>query len=189
MFNKPYKDSGIFPCDAKETIRFYKELGFFSDMSADEIIAEHKRIEGFEPVIHEPWDEVNLLTFSKNGIWMDDPETLWGPKFTTYTKLLIEWAGISHGAFKPEEIREIWGEPYHQGPIKLEFKLDGKKVSVSPNFYNDYMDLDVLKQVNELIAASGRQFELAADANFAIVFCLTAEQKVKMEERYFPFDW
>lgn len=55
---------------------------------------------------------------------------------------------------------------------------------------DDWIDLEVLRQINTLIASSGRQFECAVDGNFALVLCLTQEQRERMQtERHFPFGW
>ncbi|MBT9561028.1 MAG: hypothetical protein IV100_33700 [Myxococcales bacterium] len=43
-------------------------------------------------------------------------------------------------------------------------------------------------EINDLNESSGRQFECAVDGNFALVVCLTADQRARMQaERGFPF--
>lgn len=171
-----------------EVICFYKEIGFFTGAEPGNILKRWATESGDSPDPRKPWDDAYLLRFSEGDVWADDPEADVCAENLVYTEVLPEWARISHGAFAPTEIAEQWeGE---RGPISLTFKLADKLAKVSPAYRDDWIDLEVLRQINDLIAASGRQFECAVDGNFAIVACLTAEQKRRMlTERRFPFAW
>lgn len=129
-----------------------------------------------------------LLAHSEGDVWADDPEADVCADNEVYSEILPQWAGISHGAFAPGGITEHWDD--ESGPIMLSFDLGGQQASVSPRYQDDWINLEVLRQINALIAPSGRQFECAVDGNFALVLCLTPEQKATMQtQRQFPFAW
>jgi hypothetical protein len=47
-----------------------------------------------------------------------------------------------------------------------------------------------IPNTRDILATSGRQFECTVDDNFALVLCLTPEQKTAMQtQRQFPFAW
>jgi hypothetical protein len=136
----------------------------------------------------KPWDDMFLLAYSEGEVWADDPEADVCAENEVYSEVLPQWARISRGAFAPSGITEHWDTD--GGPITLSFQLGGRQASVSPNYQNDWIDLEALRQINELIAPSGRQFECAVDGNFALVLCLAPEQKTTMRtQRQLPFAW
>ena len=66
----------------------------------------------------------------------------------------------------------------------------GKSPNPNKPWDDDWIDLDVLRQLNAEIAQSGRQFAYAVDVNHSVVVCLTSEQKDRMsQQRKFPFAW
>lgn len=172
----------------EEVIRFYQEVGFFTGAEPASVIKRWTAQSGDLPDPRKPWDDAYLLRFSDGDVWAEDPEADVCAENLVYSEVLPEWARISHGAFAPTEIMERWeGE---QGPISLHFKLAGKPAKLSPAYQDDWIDLEVLLQINHLIAAAGRQFECAVDGNFVVVLCLTPEQKRRMQtDRKFPFAW
>jgi hypothetical protein len=87
-----------------------------------------------------------------------------------------------------EGITDHWES--ESGPITLNFELGGQPASVSPGYREDWIDLEVLHQINQLIGSSGRQFQCAVDGNLALVLCLTPDQKRTMQaQRRFLFAW
>jgi hypothetical protein len=170
---------------AEDVIRFYQELGFFKGADPGYIVGRYTDDMGEPPRDDRPWDDVYLFAYS-NEVWSDDPEADVCVGNRVYSEVLPEWASISNGAFAPSDIREHWAT--ETGPVTLTFQLAGQRVSVSPSCQDDWIDLDVLQQINSLIASSGRQFEFTVDGNFAVVMCLTPDQKKAMlERRSFPF--
>jgi len=171
-----------------EVVRFYQRLGFFAGADPATVIQQYTDERGEAPNASKPWDDVFLLAYSKGDAWADDPEADVCAENEVYSEVLARWAGISHGAFAPSGITEHWESDV--GPITLGIQLGGRQVSLSPNYQDDWIDLEVLRQINSLITPSGRQFECAVDGNFALVLCLTAEQKTTMQtQRQFPFAW
>jgi hypothetical protein len=169
-------------------VLYYQELGFFPDADPSDVIQRYAEAHGEPPNPADPWHDVSLLASSPQGVWADDPECDVSMGNKGYTRVLPLWARISRGAFVPSHIREQWES--ETGPIRVTFRLDARTVSVAPRYRNDRLDLEVLRQINRLIAATGRQFECASDRNFALVLCLTGEQKRRLQvERGFPFAW
>ena len=172
---------------SESLVAFYKQLGFFNRVDAKTVVERFVDERGDEPDLDNPWHDVFLLRLS-DGVWSGDPERDVCAENAVYEDLISQFADISKGSFAAESITESWDTD--TGPIKVSFQLKGKPVSISPKYRNDWFDLDVLKQINALISPSGRQFECAADGNFALVLCLTPDVKQRMEnERNFPFAW
>jgi hypothetical protein len=183
-FSKIFKgDSGSGP---EEVIRFYQQLGFFTGANPAGVVHRYTEEHGHSPRADKPWDDVFLLAYSEGDVWADDPEADVCAENQVYTEVLSEWAHISRGAFAPADITEHWESD--AGPVTLSFRLGGQPASVSPSYQDDWIDLEVLQQINALIAPSGRQFECAGDGNFALVLCLTPDEKKAMQtQRNFPF--
>ena len=172
----------------EETIRYYQQLGFFVGANPATIVECYTDDYYESPDPSNPWHDVFLLTYTENEVWNDDPEADVCAENKVYEKVLLEWALISHGAFAPNNIQEHWKSD--GGPITVSFELGNRQVSIQPDYQDDWIDLAVLLQINQLIAGSGKQFECAFDGNFALVFCITPETKAKLlTERRFPFAW
>jgi hypothetical protein len=172
----------------EDVVRFYQQLGFFVGADPAAVIEEYTARHGTPPKAGNRWDDVFLLACADGEVWSEDPEADVCAENAVYSEVLPEWSRISHGAFVPTGLSEHWESDH--GPITLSFELDGWHAIVSPNYLNDWIDLDVLQKINQLIADSNRRFESAVDGNFALVLCLTPEQKSAMQTlRQFPFAW
>jgi hypothetical protein len=170
----------------EEAVKFYQRLGFFGERSTDDVIKQFFLGRGRPPLLQNWWDEAFLLGCENKEVWCGDPEADVGPEGNVYRYVLREWASISHGVFNPSEISEHWD---HQGgAVSIHFDLDGRRVSVSAQNLDDWIDLDILKQINPLMQRSERQFNYVCIENWCIVLCLTADQKQQMVQyRAFPF--
>jgi hypothetical protein len=187
-FNKLFGSERGSARNAEDVIRFYQQFGFFAGAEAAIVVQEYRAGHGKSPNASKPWDDVFLLAYSESDVWSDDPEADVCAENKVYSEVLPQWAQISHGSFAPSGVTEHWESD--SGPISVNFQLAGRKVSVVPKYLDDWIDLEVLRQINVLIAPSGRQFECAVDGNFALVLCLTPEQKTTMQnQRQFPFAW
>ena len=186
-FNKIFKSDSRASAP-EDVVRFYQQLGFFAGADRAAVVQGYTEEHGAPPDAAKPWDDVFLLSGAEGEVWADDPEADVCAENEVYSEVLPQWARISHGAFAPAGISEHWESD--SGPITLSFQLGGQPASVSPNYQDDWIDLEVLRQINALIASSGRHFECAVDGNFALVLCLTPEQKATMQtQRQFPFAW
>ena len=186
--SKIFKDEGKSLSSAGDVIRFYQHLGFFPGADPAAVIRQYTDDHGDRPHASNPWDDVFLLAYSKGEAWADDPEADVCAENLVYSEVLPQWARISQGAFAPSSINEHWDSD--TGPIAVRFLLGELEAELAPNYQDDWIDLEVLRQINQVIAASGRQFECAVDGNFALVVCVTSEQKATMQsQRNFPFAW
>jgi hypothetical protein len=179
---KPLKGS------AEDVVRFYQQLGFFAGEDPKAVLDQYNS-EFTNPLNPaKAWDDVYLLTLSKRNVWSSDPEADVCSQNQVYIEVLKEWSSISEGIFSPTDVRESWGS--ESGPVTLNFRLNGTQMTISPKYLDDWIDLEILEQINEQIEASGKAFALAVDGNFCVGMLLTKEQKLKMrEERQFPFAW
>jgi hypothetical protein len=172
----------------EEVIRFYQQIGFFIEDDPEIIVQKYADDYGAFPDPDKPWDDVFMLAHSTHNVWADDPEADVCAENLVYSKVVPEWANISGGAFPLNRVEEQWESK--SGPITLRLYLNDKTAIVKPNYQDDWIDLEILQQINGIIAASGRQFECAVDGNFSLVLCLTAQQRKTLKEhRQFPFAW
>ena len=172
----------------EDVVRYYQQLGFFVGAEPPAIVEQYREDHGALPDPGNPWDDVFLLTYAKHEAWADDPEADVCAENMVYSRVLPEWAKISQGSFPLTKIDENWET--EEGPVRLQLQMGDRTLLITPKFYNDWMDLDILLQINRLIAGSGRRFECALDGNFALVLCLTSKQKKTMKrQRCFPFAW
>ncbi len=168
-----------------QAIRFYQELGFFEGQTPDEVIEEFFLSWRRAPSVEQWWDEAYLLGLERKQVWTADPEADVVPEGNVYPGVIHQWANISHGAFNPLRITEHWSEDCQ---ASIEFTLNGQPVSLQPKYLDDWIDLDILEQINDLIKSSERQFNYVCIDNWCLVLCLTADQKRKMKQsRNFPF--
>jgi hypothetical protein len=173
---------------AKNVSRFYQQLGFYASTEPASVVQRYTDDHGHPPSGGKPWDDVFLLAYAVVEVWADDTDADVCRRNEVYSTVLPQWARISHGSFAPMDITESWES--ERGPITIRFRLGEYQTSVSPDYLDDWIDLGVLQQINGLILSSRRQFECAVDGNFALMLCLTPEQKRMMQKRRrFPFAW
>jgi hypothetical protein len=60
--------------------------------------------------------------------------------------------------------------------------LNGQLIEINPEYAGDWIDLQILKQINHLIGDSGLRFEvIEAFDQTAVIISLTSEEKHKLE--------
>ena len=186
----------IFDQSINEILKFYESIGFKradkpSDRTPAAALSPSERIlqnhSGRIPNTEHPsFDSEILHEFFSTDVWYDDTECDVCEDNKVYEKVLPKWAAISHGVFKPKNISETWDGP--EGAIAVECDIDGESYVFEPEYLDDYLSLDILDPINEVIAASGRAFEFDGGEQTVVVMCITAEQKEKMiVVRNFPF--
>lgn len=170
--------------DAK--IDYYKSLGFFPHLSKEEIERLHREDWGKELTIESPWDEVFLLKYDTTTTWTGDPEADVCQGNEVYAETLQAWAKITNGQFAPGQIEETWQA--EEGPIAVSFLLGERRVTLEPKYCDDWIDLDILSDLNRVIESTGKRFNCAVDGNFCLVLFLTPEVEARLRrERNFPF--
>jgi hypothetical protein len=125
----------------------------------------------------------------------EDPERVWWQDLEAdvadgndvYVETLQGWAAISQGAFEPTGITEDWASG--EGPVSIAFSLGGEPREITPAYLEDWIDPGILTPINELIAPSGRRFELyQAFDQTAFVMALTDVERQGLEARGWCFE-
>lgn len=173
-----------------EVVEFYMKFGFFGGgdpkSTTERLVARYREAWGDAPDPGKPWDDVFMLALDEERVWQDDPECDVCEENKVYTETLQEWSRISQGIFQPQGIEEVWeGE---RGPISVHLTLGSTRHTLRPKWDNDWLDLNILTPINELIAKSGKHLACASDVNFAIVFPIDQQGRKQLTSvRRFPF--
>ena len=165
-------------------VRRYREIGFLAGRAeSDEKLA--KLVEPTDP--GTPHDHLDVLGLDRDRIWWEDIEADMFPDVRPYATSLEHWAAISCGALRPEEIVETWADE-EEGPVTLSFMHDGVRVELHPKWNDDWLDLDVLHDLNRMIAPTGRRFVQGATyGQDAFVLCATEAERERLAELGFSF--
>ncbi len=182
-----------------ETFAYYKEMGFFQSMNVSEVektfldnypmdFAADKEFDPYQDnTYYQLFADQFILQLDKSRVWMEDTEADVGKGNDVYVKVLKQWAQISRGAFNPTDIVETWNT--EEGPVKLQFILNGDKVILYPQYMNDFIDVGILKKINTKIAGSGYQFAVVAIDQQVFVTALNEKELAKISnERLWPLE-
>lgn len=113
-------------------------------------------------------------------VWWQDLEADVSDGNEVYVQTLAGWGGISAGSFDPKAIAEQWAS--ESGPVTVTFELDGIEQTLHPAYLEDWIDLQVLGEINGLIASSGRRFESYRSFDqTAFVISLTPDERAALE--------
>lgn len=177
-----------------ETIEYFRSLNFFE---------RYKQLSTAELAgivsdwLKQDWDEelespnilleLSLLSFDEDRVWWDDTEADVCRANLVYAKTLQAWRRISRGTFLPEEVEEHWET--EEGPIEVSFTLTSQPVKLYPEYLEDYIDLNLLPQINKLIDKSNMQFELYQpfDQTGFVVVLTDQEKKMLQKKRSWRF--
>ncbi len=177
-----------------ETIEYFRSLNFFErykQLSTTELAALlNGRFEqewGKEPDPSRKTSELLLLAYDEDRVWWNDTEADVCGENTVYTQTLQEWGRISRGAFLPDEVKEHWET--EQGPIEISCALNGRPVQLYPDYREDYIDLNLLLQINKLIEKTNMRFELYEpfDQTGFVVVLTDQEKKMLQKKRGWRF--
>lgn len=168
-----------------KSIKYFRALGFFAGypaLSDNELAPQLEQAAKQRHGVIDPHNELAdliLLSLDDQRVWWDDTEADVCAENLVYEQTLRQWAAISRGAFAPENIREAWaGE---QGPVEIAFQLQGRSQILRPTYQDDYIDLNILSPINEMIARSKIQFAVHAIFDqTAFVVALTQDEKKKL---------
>jgi hypothetical protein len=128
----------------------------------------------------EPLLDLFVAEQDRARVWWQDLEADVSDGNEVYAQTLADWGGISVGSFDPEAIVERWESD--SGPVTVTFELDGIEHILNPAYIEDWIDLQVLGEVNGLIASSGRRFEsYRAFDQSAFVISLTPDERAALE--------
>ncbi len=185
-----------------DSIRFFREMGFFiefDNLSDEEIIAEILDVWGSDDLGDivsskepKPERDCTILAADRSRVWAMSLEgVLRGAD--AYVELIHEWAAISRGVFTPKSVRETW--PKVEGdPVHIMFAVETQEyLFVHKNGWDDYIDTNILRVINQSIAHTPYRFEGCRNCIdiCRCILVLTAKEKAKlMHERDWMFcDW
>jgi hypothetical protein len=170
----------------QEIIEYYRKLGYFAGQTTESVLSTFREEWGKEPTTGQPFDDVWLLRYDARKIWADDPEADVCEANQVYMDVLAKWGKITDGVFSPTEIEEKWES--ETGPIEVSFILDGKRRAIHPKYQDDWIDLEVLTELNRILEPTGRRYNCALDGNFCLLLFLDPQTEKKIrKERRFPF--
>jgi hypothetical protein len=175
-----------------ERVRGLRDIGLFADASSTdaELAAE------VEAAIAETWGEVPeddptvellIAEQDRSRVWWRDLEADVAEGSDVYAVTLGEWAAISGDSFVPTSIVETWESP--TGPITVSFELEGAAHVLEPEYLEDWIDIRILGDINELTSVEGRDFALVkAFDQTAYVISLTTSEQRALEGRGWCFE-
>jgi hypothetical protein len=171
-----------------------RKLGLFGDRGdtsdaalAAEISAGLADAWGSEAEVPKGLIDLAIAEQDHTRVWWRDLEADVVRGGDVYAQTIAEWSEISKGAFRPTDITETWmGE---SGPVTVTFRLDGSTKTLSPGYFEDWIDPGILAAIDGLIAESGRRFELyKAFDQTAFVMALSTDERRALEARGWCFE-
>jgi hypothetical protein len=151
---------------AAAAVGFYRQLGFFRrwrGLSDAQILArvraahEKEWDEKLDPRMGRDFD-LFLMSYDHDRVWWEDTEQDVVDGNDAYVGALKAWSRISRGAFMPTAVRERWSP--RRKTVEISFLLAGEQESVTASIEDDFLDVDVLGQINALIPPSGPRFHV-----------------------------
>lgn len=137
--------------------------------------------------VDDPLIELLVAERDTDRVWWQDLEADVADENQVYVSTVQDWAAISAGAFEPSDISESWASD--SGPVTVAFSLGGKAHELHPEYHEDWIDPMIAAAINELIAPSGRRFEIVkAFDQTAFVMALTADERGALESRGWCFE-
>lgn len=168
-----------------------RRLGFFATYDGDETAAaelasDYRAEWGRDSEAGEEHLELLLAQFDAARVWWEDTEADVAAGNDVYVSALAGWARISRGAFAPSEIREEWlGE---EGPVLLHLRLGGREHTLTPRYLDDYLDTEILSQVNALLEPSLYRLRMhTAFDQTAFVVAVDDAERGALEQRGWSF--
>jgi hypothetical protein len=182
-----------------EAVEYYRDFGFFQEvnhLSAINLIREISinPNRGNASLLFDEFPKLSsrqadlcLLSWDHQRVLWEDMECDIHPDNRVYLIKLNEWKNISRNAFLPERITETWQT--RSGPIQIEFTLNGQNIQISLEYNDDWIDLNLITQINRLIYNTGFLFEtcLTEDQSLFLVVLTSQEKERLVRERGIHF--
>lgn len=178
-----------------DAAHYYREAGFFQkDKTLTNQQFDDKFLEFYKGFATKNWDpfdsgkayydalaDLYVLQQDKDRVWLEYTEADFISKDKNfYVETLKQWSAISRGSFLPSDIVETWDT--EEGPITVSFMLNGQKKTIHPKYMYDYLDTEILKDLNEMMKNTGYQFaEIDMDEEVFITV-LTAKEKDRIQQ-------
>ncbi|MBM7569523.1 hypothetical protein [Paenibacillus sacheonensis] len=181
-----------------DAYHFYTDMGFFKDTNfsnneiVDKVLQTNDFSQYFDPFSSKEgnyyfiYGDLFILNLDNKRIWFKDTEMDVVQGNNAYVKALNEWSFISMKKFNPQNITEEWKST--EGPVTVSFTIENKKYKLDLTKESDFINMDIISQINKIIEKSGYRFETIGVDQRVCVVLLTIEEKDKIEnERIIPF--
>jgi hypothetical protein len=174
----------------RQTMQYFREFGFLTITDEE---AKTAMLRGWDAIIpadasdNPQYADLFLLAECRAPVWWGDLERIY-PDTSGYADLLREWAAIARGAFAPDDIEEIWAAD--QKSAEVAFTHHGVRRRFTHSERNgDFVDMAIVKLINELIKDTPHQFEICDMGMPNFVLVLTAPEKTRLKrERSWRFE-
>ncbi|QHW33233.1 hypothetical protein GZH47_22215 [Paenibacillus rhizovicinus] len=183
----------------QDAFNYYKQLGFYKDTQltvedvTEKINKENQFSQFFDPF--SPSEENYYFAFGDLFVWGLDNSKTWFKDLemdvvegnNAYVKTLKEWSDISQGEFILTDVHEEWKST--EGPVNVYFTLNNKQYKYKLSKQSDFINMEILKDINKLIDDTGFQYYSIAMDQSVFVVLLTENEKERIEsDRAVPFD-
>jgi hypothetical protein len=167
-------------------VRYFRPLGFYKEY---ESLSENDLVEQLGELWYEEVEseidstdqyvDLFLLQWDSDRVWWRDMEADVCMGNEVYVGMIERLSEISHDAFLVRNITELWDSP--QGDIRVCMTMHGRDYCLSPKYQGDWLDIDVIEQINTFIQRSDYRFELVPTGmQMAFVTALTASEKQQL---------
>ena len=171
------------------SVDYIRHIGFFSNMKDFTDLEIYKKIDEKHHIDHgeylknnDPIHDLHIMCFDESRIWWDDTEAGVFSGNESYKTFITELAQISRGSFNPKEVTENWEND--EGPIQVDYSLDNNNLSINPAYIDDYLDIEILREINKQISSSGYRFELFSPFDqTAFIIVLTEKEKTDLRRK------
>lgn len=179
--------------EVAEIINFFTNIGFFSNYLED-IPSLSNRI--LKKVIKDNLaskSEESYLTDLAALKW-DDSRVLWKdleadvcPGNNIYVSVLETLSYISRGEFEIFQVIEFWESA--GGPVSISFTFEGKNHEIQPTYMGDWVDINIVRDINNIIEARDGKFEIlwTTEQSAFVTMLRKREKKLLKSERGWKF--
>jgi len=186
------------PKTLSHSVKRFRALGFFLDKEniSDEKLAEiingeHLALFGEDIDPHGPFSDLLLLSYDKKRVWWEDTEADVLNGNNVYIDFINDLSRISKGEFSPSEITETWETD--EGPVYVQFLLDGERISINPKYIYDYIDVEIISDINKLLPSDKAKFEMYKPFDqTAFILMLSKNKKSHLQKKrgwvFYPFE-
>ena len=180
------------------SVNRFRALGFFGDNEniSDEELAElingeHLALFGENIDPQGPFSDLLMLSYDKNRVWWEDTEADVLNGNNVYVDFINALSRISRGEFSPGKIIETWET--EDGPVYVQFLLHGERITINPKYIYDYIDVEIISDINKLLPSEKGKFELYKPFDqTAFILMLSKDEKIQLQKKrgwkFFPFE-
>ena len=166
-------------------------MGFFSeygdltdDKLATKLNSQYQEDMGVSIDPTGPIAELHVLEPDEKRLWISELECDVMPENQVYADAVKRLGEISRGVFNPTDITETWESD--NGPITVEFTLNGVRHSFQPPYRNDWMDTAFIVTIRHLFRGTGYELAIhAGDPVAAAVLTPDERRRIRKERGLF----